>query len=70
MEKRKLDGKHEATLGMILRIGEARFGAADASIRAAFEAIDNVDRLERNGDRNLVARDWNDTIKTTADSKI
>jgi hypothetical protein len=55
---------------MILRIGEARFGAADASIRAAFEAIDNVDRLERNGDRNLVARDWNDTIKTTADSKI
>lgn len=54
---------------MIFKIGEARFGAPDASIRTGIEAIDDVDRLERIGDRILVASDWNDMIKTTADSK-
>ena len=59
------EGRQEEARRLLLRHGTRRFGAPDAAVIAAVEAIDNVDRLESLTDRifDATAGDWNDLLR-------
>jgi len=52
---------HEARR-ILIRQGRIRFGRLDKSTRAAIEAINDLDRLERLSDRLLTATSWADLL--------
>ena len=58
LEKGKITGART----ILLRLGEVRFGKPDKSIRAAIEAIDDLDRLEKLTERILSAKSWRELI--------
>jgi hypothetical protein len=59
------EGRQEEARRLLLRQGTRRFGAPDAAVIAAVEAIDDVDRLESLTDRifDATASDWNDLFR-------
>jgi predicted transposase YdaD len=59
------EGRREEARRLLLRQGTRRFGAPDAAIIAAIEAIHDVDRLESLADRifDATAGDWNDLLR-------
>jgi len=58
MKKGKIEGKIEEAQRLILRLGESRFGPPEEEVRAAIEAIQDVDRLEQLSERLLVRSSW------------
>lgn len=65
--KGKAIGKVEGERNLLLRLGTQRFGAPDASTRAALEAITSVERLEALGDRLLKVENWAELLGTRPD---
>lgn len=62
LAKGREEGREEGVRQSILRIGEKRFGPADASVRQALEAIHDFDQLSSLLDTALSADDWNDLL--------
>ncbi len=62
LEKGLEKGKITGARTILLRLGEVRFGKPDKSIRAAIEAIDDLDRLEKLTERILSAKSWRELI--------
>ena len=65
LEKGLAEGRRVEARRVLLRQGSLRFGAPDAAVVAAIEAIDDVDRLESLTDRLVDAAtgDWNDLLR-------
>jgi predicted transposase YdaD len=51
-------GRIEEAQSLILRQGQIRFGSPDAEVRAAIEAIQDVERLEQLSERLLIVSSW------------
>ena len=58
-------GKIEEARRLILRLGQIRFGPPAEEIRKAIESIEDVDRLERLGDRLIVVASWAELLDET-----
>ena len=58
LEKGKIAGART----ILFRLGEVRFGKPNKTIRAAIEAIDELDRLEKMTERILTAKGWRELI--------
>jgi hypothetical protein len=58
------EGRVEEAQKMILRQGRIRWGDASEETRAALIKIDDLDRLERMGDRVLSATSWQELLDT------
>ena len=52
------EGRLEMARSFLLRMGTTRFGEPSASMRAALEAIEDVDQLEALGDRLFNVSTW------------
>jgi predicted transposase YdaD len=69
-EEGLIQGRNEGRVGeaqrMVLRQGGIRFGPPDQATRAAVEAIRDLDRLERIGDRilDMSIGDWDGLLST------
>jgi hypothetical protein len=50
---------------LLFRLGRKRFGRLDKGTRAAIEAIDDLERLERLSERLLTASSWADLLAET-----
>lgn len=57
-------GRASEARGLLLLMGEAKFGAPDGATRAALEGIDDLARLERMGPRLLTAASWAELLAT------
>jgi predicted transposase YdaD len=55
-------GRLEEARKVLFRQGRIRFGRLDKPTRAAIEAIDDLDRLERLSERLLTAASWADLL--------
>ncbi|HWB11146.1 MAG TPA: hypothetical protein VG826_18100 [Pirellulales bacterium] len=57
-------GEERGIRGMILMLGEDRFGPADESVRAALNNINDLDRLRRMGRATPKAASWQELLAT------
>lgn len=62
MEKGLKEGKSKEAQRLILRLGKISFGPPEENVRLAFEAIQEVDRLEQLSERLLVAGSWSEML--------
>ena len=69
LEKGLEKGKIAEARRILLRLAEVRFGPAGKSTRAAIEAIDELDRLEKMTDRILTAKSWRELIDQSASDR-
>ena len=58
------EGRIEEAQKMILRLGRQKFGSPNDLIAAALQAITDLERLERMGDRILSVSTWNELLAT------
>ena len=65
LEKGKIAGARK----ILFRLAEVRFGPAGKSTRAAIEAIDELDRLEKMTDRILTAKNWRELLDQSASDR-
>jgi hypothetical protein len=56
------EGRIKEAKKLVIRLGRIRFGRLPRVIRAAIEAIDDLDRLERLNERVLTADSWDDLL--------
>jgi predicted transposase YdaD len=56
------EGEIAGARKLLIRLGRSRFGRLPKATRAAIEAIDDPDRLERLGERLLTATTWDDLL--------
>ncbi len=66
-EQGRLEGRLNEARRILLRQGARRFGAPDATTRAAIEATQDIDQLETLAERILQpgVHDWYDVLPTT-----
>ncbi|HQU45177.1 MAG TPA: hypothetical protein PK867_20345 [Pirellulales bacterium] len=57
-------GEERARRGDILMFGEERLGAADESVRAAFENVKDLERLKRMVRKAATAATWQEILDT------
>ncbi len=57
-------GEERARRGDILMFGEERLGAADESVRAAFENVKDLERLKRMVRKAATAASWQQILDT------
>ena len=69
LEKGLEEGKIAEARRILLRLAKARFGPAGKSPRAAIEAIDELDRLEKMTDRILTAKNWQELLDQSASDR-
>ncbi|HEY8504414.1 MAG TPA: hypothetical protein VIL46_07505 [Gemmataceae bacterium] len=62
--KGRIEGRTEEARNFVLRLGGKKLGEPDAETRSALEAITDVSRLERMGDRILDANNWQEILNT------
>lgn len=62
LEQGQRQGRLEEARKVLFRQGRIRFGRLNKPIRAAVEAIDDLDRLERLSERVLTATSWADLL--------
>jgi hypothetical protein len=62
MEKGEMRGQIKEARRLLFRPGRIRFGRLDKGTRAAIEAIDDLERLERLSERILTATSWADVL--------
>ena len=55
-------GEIKGARKLLIRQGRIRFGRLDKATRAAIEAIDDLERLERLSERLLTATNWSDLL--------
>jgi predicted transposase YdaD len=60
----RIEGRAQEARRILLRQGRKQFGAPDAAVQAALEAITDLDRLERMSERLLEVRTWQDLLAT------
>jgi predicted transposase YdaD len=58
------EGEMKGVRKSIFRQGRIRFGRLPRTTRAAIDAIDDPDRLERHSERVLTATSWDDLLAT------
>ncbi len=58
------EGRLQEAHKLLLRLGRLRFGAPDAPTEAALQAISDLERLERLGDRLISASGWQELLET------
>ncbi len=56
------EGKIAEARTILCGLGEVRFGKPNKTIRAAVEAIDELDRLEKMTERIVTAKGWRELI--------
>lgn len=56
------EGRAEEARRMLLRLGRAKLGPADAATVAALEALTDLDRLEALGERLLKVASWQELL--------
>jgi hypothetical protein len=61
-EEAEKPGEIKGARKLLIRQGRVRFGRLDKATRAAIEAIDDLERLERPGKRLLSASSWSDLL--------
>jgi predicted transposase YdaD len=57
-------GRLEEARQLLLRLGRKRFGAPDAEIEAAVQAIDDLERLESLMERVIEVASWQELLQT------
>jgi len=62
MEKGREEGMIQGAQRLLLHQGEIRFGPPEPNVRAAIEAIQDVDRLERLSERLLSVSTWSELL--------
>jgi hypothetical protein len=62
LRKGREQGRIEEARKMVLLVGEARFGPADAATRAAINAMSDLERLHELSARLATADSWADVV--------
>ena len=62
LDEGKAEGKIEEAKGMLLRLGERRFGLPDATTRKSLEAITGLPELEQLIFRLLEVESWTELL--------
>ena len=61
-EKGREEGALREARKMLLRLGHVKFKTLTPDVEAAIQAINDLDRLERMGDRIVTAGTWQDLL--------
>lgn len=64
MEKGMARGKAEGLRTMLLQIGARRLGLSAAAVQESLNAIDDIARLQRMGERVLDVATWQELLDT------